>query len=267
MQRKLIFSIAILFALLPAGCATNPITGRQELMFFPEQHDVEIGRTYAPEIEKQMGGRIDDPALQNYIDSVGQRIARLSHRPDLPYHFIAVDHNSVNAFALPGGYVYITKGMLAKLNTEAQLAGILAHEITHIVARDSSAAMSRQIGINLVLSTITSEKTPQNARMVADITKQIMSLQYSRKDERQADLTGLSYMTEAGFNPYGMVQTMQILQAQQQIRPIEFFSTHPAPQSRIAYLTEEIHSKYYATVKLKVGTEQYRRNVLDHLSN
>jgi len=234
-------------------------------MLVTEQQDIEIGRNYAPEVEKQMGGKIDDPALQQYIDRVGQRLARVSHRRNFEYHFVALNDKSVNALALPGGYVYITKGMLEKLTTEAQLAAILGHEVTHIVARDVAAAMSRQIGIELLLSAVTSERSPTSVLMTANLTQQIISLRFSRQDERDADLGGLDYMVRAGYNPYGMVETMQILQNMQTTRPIEFFSTHPNPQNRIAYLTQEIQAKYYNLEGLRIGKQEYRTFVLTAL--
>ncbi len=95
-----------------AGCAVNPITGEEELMLFPDRQDIDIGKQYAPEVEKELKGRIEDQALQNYIDSVGQKVARISHRPDFDYHFVAVNDKSINAVALPGGYSCCTKGML-----------------------------------------------------------------------------------------------------------------------------------------------------------
>lgn len=130
MSNKLgVLTLGFIFCLC-TGCAINPVTGEEQLMLISEQQDIEIGRKFAPEVEKQMGGRIANESLQNYVDSVGQRIARVSHKPDLEYHFSAVEDKSINAMALPGGYVFITRGMLEKLMTEAQLAGILAHEIT-----------------------------------------------------------------------------------------------------------------------------------------
>jgi len=236
-------------------------------MLIPEHQDIEIGRKYAPEVEKQMGGRIVNESLQNYVDRVGQKIARVSHKPDWQYHFIAVRDESINACALPGGYVFITKGMLKELTTEAQLAAILAHEIAHVVARHASAAMSREIGIEILLSAVTSEKTPRGVLTTADLTRKILSLQYSKKDERQADLAGLDYMVAAGYNPYGMVETMQMLQNQQEVRPIEFFSTHPVPRNRIEYLTQKIQTKYYRLAGLKIGREDYRSNVFEQLNN
>jgi len=234
-------------------------------MLISEQQDIEIGRKYAPEVEKQMGGRIANQALQNYIDRVGQRLARVSHRRNFQYHFAALNHESVNAFALPGGYVYITKGMLKKLTTEAQLAAILGHEITHIVARDVAAAMSREIGIELLLSAVTSQRTPGSVLTAANLTRQILGLQFSKEDEKDADLAGLDYMVWAGYNPYAMVETMQMLQAQQRVRPIEFFSTHPSPQNRIAYLTEKIQTDYPDLAPLKNGKDEYHSNVLSTL--
>ncbi len=247
------------------GCATNPITGRQELMLFSPQQDIEIGRKYAPHLERQLGGRITDQTLQNYIDGVGQRIAAVSHNPDFEYHFVALNHESTNAFALPGGYVFITRGMLEKLESEAQLAAILAHEVAHIVARDTMNVMSNQIGIDTLLSAVTSEDTPSGVLTAADLTHQIIGLSYSREDEKTADLAGLDYMTWAGYNPYGMVETIRMLQSQQRFRPIEFFSTHPSPQNRLGYLTQKIQTQYPNVTTLKVGRQDYQTYVLQNL--
>ncbi len=137
MFKKLLLPILSLASCLFVGCAVNPITGEEELMLFGEDQDIVIGRKYAPELEKQLGGRIANEGLQDYMDGVGQKIARISHKPDWEYHFVALEHESVNAFALPGGYIFITRGMLEKLQTEAQLAAILAHETVHVVARDT----------------------------------------------------------------------------------------------------------------------------------
>lgn len=251
---------------LCAGCATNPITGQQELMLLPEEQDFAIGRKYAPELEKQMGGRIENEGLQNYIDSVGQKIARVSHKPYWEYHFAALKDDSVNAFALPGGHIFITKGMLEHLQTEAQLAAILAHETVHVVARDTSNVMSNEIGISLLLSAVTSEETSRGVMTAANLTRQIIGLRYSRKDEREADLGGLSYMVAAGYNPNGMVETMQMLQDQQKVKTIEFLSSHPSPENRVGYLTQEIQMKYQNLAELKTAREDYHRAVLDRLN-
>lgn len=267
MSNKLgVLTLGFIFCLC-TGCTVNPITGEEQLMLISEQQDIEIGRKYAPEVEKQMGGRIANGSLQHYVNSVGQRIARVSHKPDLEYHFVALGDKSVNAFALPGGYIFITKGMLEKLTSEAQLAAILAHEITHVVARHASANMSREIGISILLSAVTSDKTPSGVLTATELTREILGLQYSKKDEQEADLGGLDYMVWAGYNPYGMVETMQMLEQENAIRPIEFLSTHPAPQNRMAYLTRKIQTNYYNLAELKIGKEDYRRAVLEQLNN
>jgi predicted Zn-dependent protease len=251
-----------------AGCEVNPITGEERLMLFPEEQDVEMGRKYAPEVEKELGGRVEDQALQNYVDSVGQKIARISHRPDFKYHYVAVKDKSTNAVALPGGYVFITKGMLTKLKSEAELAGVLAHETTHIVARDTSNAMSKQIGMELLITVAASRGATQGALTAADLAKQLILLQYSKDDERTADLGGMDYMVRAGYSPYGMVETMEMLEREQTIRPIEFLSSHPSPENRVAYLRQRIQTHYFnSEAGLMVGKEDYSSNVLERLKN
>jgi len=258
--------LSFIFSLcLYGGCAVNPISGDEDFMLYPEEHDIVIGSKYAPEVEKQLEGKIPDESVQNYLDSVGQRIARISHRPDWEYHFTAVEDKSVNALALPGGYVFITKGMLQKLTTEAQLASILGHEVAHAVARDSAAAISREIGIGILFAAAATQDTPRGAITAANMTRQILGLQYSREDEKEADLAGLDYMVRAGYDPAGMIETIQMLQDEQKVRHIEFFSTHPNPRNRIIYLTQKIQKKYPDLGELKIGKEDYQRHILEHL--
>lgn len=266
MRKELALLISGLLLGLFNGCAVNPITGEEELMLISEEQDIQIGRQYAPEVEKEMGGKINDPVIQNYVNYVGQTVARVSHRPNFEYSFVALNDKSINAFALPGGYIFVTKGMLQNIQTEAQLAAILAHEITHVVARDVSNAMSNQIGINLLLSAVTSEKTPQSVLMVANLTQQIVGLRFSRQDEKEADLGGLDYMVKAGYNPYGMVETMQMLQTLNQSRPIEFLSSHPSPENRIGYITQTIQTKYFNLAGLKIAKNEYSSAVLSRLN-
>lgn len=249
-----------------SGCAVNPVTGEQEMMFFSPEKDVELGRKYAPEIEKQLGGRIPDENLQNYVNHVGQRIARVCHRPDLSYHFAVVEEGGANALAVPGGYVYITRDLLKELKSEAQLAAVLGHEVGHVVARDTMAAISRQIGATAILAAAAVGSAPSDVRNATAFITAVLSLQYSREDEKDADMTGLSYMTQAGYDPNGMVETMEILQELQTYRPIEFFSTHPNPESRLAYLKERIDERYATMAGLKQGKEEYATSILTPLS-
>ena len=257
--------MTILLLTVCAGCAVNPITGKKELMLMTESQDLEIGQKYAPELKKQMGGKIPDQALQDYVNTVGQKVAKVSHRRSWEYHFIALDDDMVNAFALPGGYVFITKGMLKKMTTEAQLASVLGHEVAHVVARDTAVVMSREIGMDILLSAVTTETTSAAAITVADLTRQIIGLRFSRTDEKDADYAGMDYMVRAGYNPNGMVETMQMLQDQQKTQNIEFFSTHPNPTSRVAYLKARINSRYRKQEGLSIGKDEFNSAILSRL--
>ena len=249
---------------LLSGCAVNPLTGQEELMFFSEDKDVELGEKYAPEIETALGGRFPDENLQNYVDRIGQRIARFCHRPDIAYYFTVVDQKAINAFAVPGGYVFITSGLLEELDSEAQLAAILGHEVGHIVARDTMAALSQQIGMTALLGAAAGVGGRGSGDLVAGTAfiSGVLSLQYSRDDEKAADLVGMAYMIQTGYDPRAAVETMRILQELQTLRPIEFFSTHPNPENRVAYLEERIERRYATLDVLKMGTTDYEQNVL-----
>jgi predicted Zn-dependent protease len=258
--RALPYALGLIAALL-SGCTVNPITGEEELMFFSPDKDVELGRQYAPLVEKELGGRMPEEGLQSYINRIGQRLAGFCQRPDLAYHFGAVEEGGANALAVPGGYIYITRDLLKELKTEAQLAAVLSHEIAHVVARDTLVAMSEQIGMTALVIAAQAGGSADLARGSSFVAV-VLSLQYSRDDETEADLAGLSYMTQAGYDPNGMVETMQILEKLQTVRPIEFFSTHPNPESRIAYLQDRIARRYASLSGLKKGQEEYAQKVV-----
>jgi len=249
------YVLGLVMALL-SGCTVNPITGNEELMFFSPDKDIELGRKYAPLVEKELGGRMPEEELQSYLNRIGQRLAGFCQRPDLAYHFAAIEEGGVNALAVPGGYIYITRDLLKELKTEAQLASVLSHEIGHIVARDTLVAMSEQIGMTALVIA-----AQAGGARGSDIVAAMLSLQFSRDDEKEADLVGLSYMTQAGYDPNGMVETMQILEKLYTVRPIEFFSTHPNPENRIAYIQERIARRYASLGGLKKGQEEYTQKV------
>ena len=264
-KKKMVILIAAF--LLPCyGCAVNPVTGENQLMLLAPSDELRIGQQYAPEVEKQLGGRIDNPKLQNYINGVGQRIAGVSHMPSLRFYYTAVNDESINAMALPGGYVFITTGMLEKLSSESQLAAILAHETVHITARHSAQSMSNQIGMDILLSAITSEKTPQSLTTVSQLGGQLIHLSHSREHELQADSFGLDYLAGAGYNPNAMIETMEILEQQNSVRPFEYFSTHPSPANRKKKLLEYIADKgYSAAADTEAGRAVYEKFVLANL--
>jgi predicted Zn-dependent protease len=258
---------SLLFVPFYGGCAVNPLTGEQELMLIPEDQDIALGRQYAPEIEKQLGGRIPNRPIQNYIDEVGQKIVVVSHKRPYQYHFIALNDPMVNAFALPGGYIFITRGMLEVLSTEAQLAAILGHEVSHVVARDTAALMSREIGIDILMGVALGDSASQGVEMAAGMARQIIGLSYSRKQESTADYAGMRYMYKAGYNPYGMVETMAILQEHSGGAPPEFLSSHPDPGNRQNYLTDFIQSNFSNVSGMRVGEDDYKMVVTNQLKS
>jgi len=266
--RKTIFHLIALGAITLAfsSCAVNPLTGDDELMFYNVDQDFKVGAAVAPKLEEAMGGRIEDESLQKYVDRVGQKIARVCHHPEWDYNYVAVESEQVNALALPGGYIFITRGMLEKLNSEAELAGILGHETAHVVGRDSMNAMSKQRGMQI--ATIAAAVADPSAGMGAFYAGQFLMLNYSREDETQADLSGLDYMVEAGYDPHGILNVMAVLEGLMERRPIEFFSTHPLPENRLHRLRQKIAYRYAtASGSKRVGQADYQKQVLDYLAS
>jgi len=258
----LLFSLAFF-----SGCSVNPITGKKQLMLVPSSQEINIGKQYAPVIEKDMGGRILDHQIQNYVSSVGAKIAAVSHMPGREFSFIALNDKSVNAMALPDGTIFITRGMLEKMSTEAQLASVLGHEVAHVTCRHVSNAMSKQIGTNVLLSIISSKtEMTQTTQTLINYSRQIINLRFSRDDEHEADAGGLNYTLKAGYNPYGMVEVMEILDRQNKTKQIEFLSSHPLPARRKQELRMRVQNKRLSP-GLIVGKEQFKANITDKLKN
>jgi len=269
MHYKFLLILGCSFLSLFFGCAVNPVSGDKELMLLSPEQDIEIGRKYAPEIEKYMGGPIADEALQHYIDSVGQRLVQVSHAAAIKFHFTALDHKSINAFALPGGYIFITKGLLEKIQTEAQLASIFGHEITHVAARHSAAAISREIGMSVLLMGMVIASPSQGTAAAGQVTEALLSLRYTRDDEREADRSGLLYMVRAGYDPRSAAQVMQVLNEQEIDNPPELWSSHPLTEDRINYLNRRVAilTEKYDLSALRIGRQEYQGSVLDRLKN
>ena len=227
--------VAVVCSIVISGCAMNPVTGRREITLVSPEQELEIGRQgYAPVLAEY--GLYEDPALQSYVNGIGQRVAKVSHLPGLEWHFTVVDDPAVNAFAMPGGYIYVTRGLLAHLGSEAQLAGVLGHEIGHVTRRHSAAQMTQQqlYGAGLALASVMS-RTVQRYSGAAQQALGLLFLKFSRTDESQADELGVEYATLAGFDPREIPATYHTLarlgEASGQRLP-GFMSTHPDPGDR-----------------------------------
>lgn len=230
--------ISLALAASLAACATNPATGKKEVSLMSEAQEIALGQQMDPEIRREMGV-YDDPELQRYVESVGSRLARQSERPELPWHFTVVDAPAVNAFALPGGYIYLTRGILPFLRDEAQLAGVLGHEIGHVTARHSAQQYTKATGAGLGL-TLLSIFVPE-ARPLQGIAEQalgVLFLKYGRDDELQADRLGVRYTAAADWNPAGVAGMLTTLQRLDQASGSRkgvpnWLTTHPAPADRV----------------------------------
>lgn len=228
-----------------AACSVNPATGERQLVLIGEGSEIRMGREADQEITASLG-TYDDPALQAYITELGSRMAALSERPNLPWSFKVVDDPIVNAFALPGGFIYITRGIMAHFNSEAQLASVVGHEIGHVTARHSVEQMSRaqlaQVG--LVAGMLLGPEQLQGALGAASVGLQLLFLKFGRDDESQADDLGLRYMTAADYDAREMpgVFTMlgRVSAAGGAGRVPEWLSTHPNPDNREERIREAI---------------------------
>jgi predicted Zn-dependent protease len=253
--------------LLLSGCDIDPVSGKKRLMLLSPEDELKLGKAYAPQIEKELGGRIPDENLQSYINQVGQKMARVCHHPEFSYSYTAVQDPMVNAFAVPGGYIFITRGLLEKLGSEAQLASVLGHETGHVVAQHTAAAISRETVMMAMVVAANLSGAGGDVGSASSFIAACLSLQYSRDDETEADWAGLSYMTQAGYDPNGMVETMRVLQKLQTRQPIEFFSTHPNPETRIMDIEERIQRRFANIGQLKTGQSEYQEHVLAALKD
>ncbi len=227
----------LLFAGLTAsGCALNPATGRNQIMLISESQEIAMGQEYDPQIVASIG-LVPDSAWQRYIRQIGAPLAAVGERPELPWTFRVVDDPGVNAFAVPGGFIYVTRGLLAHLNSEAQLASVLGHEIGHVTARHSVSQMSNQqlAGLGIALGSVVSSGFARYAGL-ANSAMGVLFLKYSREDERQADNLGLRYLLRTDWDPREMPVVFEMLEqvsgAQGGGGVPTWLATHPSPVDR-----------------------------------
>jgi predicted Zn-dependent protease len=267
MSRRTARWIAVAALVVLAGtlaCAVNPVTGKHEFSLMSESQEIALGEESDPQIVA-MYGVYADAAVGAYVDSMGQRLARVSHRPNLKYTFRVVDSPVINAFALPGGYVYITRGILAHMNNEAELAIVLGHEIGHVTARHGAEQYSRQqlAGLGLGVGSILS---PTVARVgaLAQTGLGLLFLKYGRDDETQADELGVQYASKAGFDPERGVKFFEVLDRQQQESGETlpgWLSTHPAPADRVSHTRQLAASAKIAGTRYTVGESAHKSRI------
>jgi predicted Zn-dependent protease len=259
-MRKILFAIILLVL---ASCARNPVTGKKEVMLMSESQEQAMGLESDPSIVQEYG-LYQDAKLQTFINTKGKEMASISHRKDLPFEFKILDSPIVNAFAVPGGYVYFTRGIMAHFNNEAEFAGVLGHEIGHVTARHTAKQYSKQMLAQVLMigGMVVSPTFAQFADL-ANTGLSLLFLKYSRGHESESDRLGVHYSTEVGYDSHemaGFFKTLSKLSEGSGSIP-SFMSTHPDPGDRFVNVnahTDDIHkANGVDKSKLKINRNSY----------
>lgn len=244
---RLIMGIAMaIFALISyfASQEYNPITGENQYISMTADQEIALGLQSAPQLIREFGGLYPDEDIQDAIDIIGFRLVNssIARRTDWRFEFHVLDDpQTINAFALPGGQVFITTALLSRLETEDEVAGVLAHEIVHVLARHGSQRIAKGELTNGLIGAIAVASENANAAQTAAVIGQLVNMQYGRDDEIQSDTLGVCLMIDAGYDPEAMIDVMRVLEAASRGgRQAEFFSTHPNPENRIQRIESAI---------------------------
>jgi predicted Zn-dependent protease len=241
-----LFTVILSSTLMIWGCAVNPVTQKREIMLYSDAAEVEMGKKAHAEVLRQYG-EYADPNLQRYINDIGQSLAMVSHRPNIQYHYMVVDKPFINAFALPGGYVYITRGLLAHLNSEAELAGVLGHETGHITARHGVKRLQKAMASQFILAGVAIATESKGLVQGSSILLKAALQTYSRSDEHQADEIGGLYSFKAHYNPKESMGFLKTLKKMDKTTPsaVEvIFRTHPLTEDRIERVEIQSHELF-----------------------
>jgi predicted Zn-dependent protease len=261
---------AILVPLLLANCAQNPVTGNPNFVTMSEAQEVSTGRNEDKKI-RELYGSYDNPALQRYVNDIGQRLAKTSHRAGLQYQFLVVDSPQVNAFALPGGYIYITRGILAYLNSEAELAAVLGHEIGHVTARHSvqqlSAATAANVGASVLQIFVPQMRSGGGDMLINTLGGALLS-GYGREHELEADRLGAEYLARTGYDPQAMIKVVGVLKNQElfdaEVAKAEgraprayhgLFASHPDNDTRLQEVVRE--AAKFKSAENRINREEF----------
>lgn len=272
MNTKYLFPVCLLLLSLTSACAVNPVSGKQDLVLLSESDEIALGRETNKEVLQQYSV-YDNPALQTYVQNVGNKVALNSHRNNLIYRFTVLDSKEVNAFALPGGYIYITRGLMAYLKSEAELAAVLGHEVGHVTARHAVRQYSANqlTSIGVALGSIFIPGMNQASSQLAQLFGAALLRGYGREHELEADRLGAEYLARTGYNPRAMLDVISVLKNQEifekEVAKSEgrepriyhgVFSTHPDNDTRLQEVigTAQTLSKKNASANY-VGHEEY----------
>lgn len=269
MKRPFRLAISVLAAAATAAaiaaCATNPVTGSKDVVLLSESQEIALGKQNDPQIRQQYGV-YNDPALQTYVQRVGEQLAAHSHRPNLVYRFTVLDSPEVNAFALPGGYIYITRGILAYLNSEAELAAVLGHEIGHVTARHSVRQYTAATATGIAIGILGGGQAGQ--QLLSVLGNAILS-GYGRDHELQADHLGAEYLARTNYDPEAMIGVMSVLKNQEEAEKKRaaaegrephiyhgVFASHPSADQRLQEGVADAR-KFKTGTTVRTGRDEY----------
>jgi beta-barrel assembly-enhancing protease len=250
MARVVIAVIIALFAIITYFSSTseNPLTGEKQRVAMTPEQEIAIGYKSAPEMAAQMGGVSRNAQAVALVQRVGDVLVKQSVAAKSPYKFsfhVLADPKTINAFALPGGPIFITEGLLRQLKSEAELAGVLGHEIGHVIARHSSERLAKQQLTQGLIGALVVGSGDYTSAQIGQMVGGMINMKYGREDEIESDALGIRIMTEAGYDPRGMVRVMEVLaKASGGSRQPEFMSTHPAPENRSERIKEAIAKQF-----------------------
>lgn len=222
----------------------NPITGENQYISMTVEQEISLGQQSAPQLIQEFGGLFPDEEVQDAIDVIGNRLVNNSIASNTPWQFefhVLNDRNTINAFALPGGQVFITTALLSRFDSADQVAGVLSHEIVHVLARHSAQRIAQNELTNGLVGAVGVASGDASASQTAAMVAQLVNMQYGRSDELESDTLGVCLMLDAGYDPEAMIDVMNVLaEASGGAQQPEFFSTHPNPQNRIQEIEEAI---------------------------
>jgi predicted Zn-dependent protease len=224
----------------------NPVTGENQHLSLTPKQEIALGLQSVPELVQEFGGMYPDDEVQSEVDRIGFHLVNNSFARDTPWDwefYVLDDPETINAFALPGGQVFITTALLSKLETEDEVAGVLSHEIVHVLARHSAQQIAKSELTNGIIGAVGVATGSADAAQTAAVIGQLVNMRYGRDAESQSDALGVCVMLDAGYNPQAMVEVMRVLEAASNgQRQPEFFSSHPNPANRIEAIQQAIES-------------------------
>lgn len=263
---------AVLVAALVPACTKNAATGRSQFLILSGSEEIALGTQAMPELVKEFGGPVPSASLNAYVTNIGANLSKATETdsPNLPWQFTFLNSNVINAFALPGGKVFITRGLAAKMTNEAQMAHVLGHEIGHVTAKHTAERMSQQLIAEFGVAILGAATKKEEISQVASQAAQLVLLGYSRDQELEADALGMRYIARMGYNPAAAIEVMQILkEAGGGNDAPEILLTHPYPENRIAQINKLLQTEFRSTQnnpKYDVYKQRFQANFRSKLA-